>query len=88
MARLSRLRELPAMNSNYDPPQPWRCISHERHECDGQVIGQVGVPVCAAAAELEQARQDEDAARWAAWGDSPAGRAEAAAEQAWEARVS
>ena len=84
----TNLRALPALNTNYDPPQPWRCVTYETHVCSGVVVGEVGVPVCAAGAVAEGAAQDADRAYWSAWADSPAGRAEGAAERRLESRVS
>ncbi len=48
-------RMLPELNPNYDPPQPWRCVTHAVHACDGVVIGAVGAyPVCHEGALAEQ----------------------------------
>jgi hypothetical protein len=75
------VRALPALNANYDPPRPWRCLTHQAHECDGTVIGALGaLPVCAAGAVVELAAQATDRARADAWADSPEGRRVLAAE--------
>ena len=76
------------MNTNYDPPQPWRCATYAAHVCDGQVIGALGAyPVCAAGAAAEQVARDADQVRISAWMNSPEGRREIAREQATEHRI-
>ena len=81
------LTELPPLNASYDPPRPWRCITQEPHDCDGQVIGSLGaIPVCAAGAVVEEAARIRDRARQDAWAASPEGRrmiAEEAAIERW-----
>jgi hypothetical protein len=60
------LEALPPLNANYDPPQPWKCITSATHDCDGPVIGKVGAyPVCANGATAEIARRNADDARLA-----------------------
>lgn len=90
---MTDLRSLPELNTNYDPPQPWRCIPPAEHVCSGPVVGAVGAyPVCQAGAVAEQVRRDEENARLAAWMAQPEVRtmldAEAARERYWEGRVS
>lgn len=82
------LRPISPMNTNYNPPRPWVCGTMERHDCDGIIVGSMGVAVCAAGAVAEQAAWDRSNAWAEAYLASPAGRAEIAAEHAWEARVS
>jgi hypothetical protein len=87
--RRTELRALPALNTNYDPPRPWRCCVDEPHECDGVVVGALGAtPTCAAGepAWREAARRRDERLR--AWAESPEGRREAAWEMACERRVS
>lgn len=82
---MSAVRPLPALNSNYDPPQPWICVSHTPHDCAGPVIGALGAtPVCAAGAVAEEAAREADRARVAAWAASPEGRRAIAQEAAIE----
>lgn len=57
-------RPLSPLNTNYDPPQPWRCVTHARHGCEGPVVGAVGaVPVCANGAVAEESARATDRAR-------------------------
>jgi hypothetical protein len=82
------LRALPGLNHNYDPPRPWTCATHEKHDCDGRAIGALGaVPVCAAGATAEAAARDADQARIAAWLATPEGRRAVALESAAERRI-
>lgn len=58
------LRPLTPLNTNYNPPRPWACITHESHDCTGTVIGALGaIPVCASGAVAQQAARDADRAR-------------------------
>lgn len=58
------VRELPTLNTNYDPPQPWRCATRAAHDCDDDVVGAVGAyPVCCRGAEAEQLARAEQAER-------------------------
>jgi hypothetical protein len=89
VSRPTPLRELPPLNTNYSPPRPWVCCAHVAHECAGPVVGALGAtPVCAAAVAPWLAEQAADHERWERYAASPKGRAEAAAERAWESRVS
>lgn len=71
------------------PPGNWKCATFAPHECDGQLVGVLGAcPVCEAGAAAEAAARDADRARIKALCDTPEFRRAAAAEHAWESRVS
>lgn len=62
--QLYPVRQLSALNPNYDPPRPWRCATQATHDCDGEVVGAVGAyPVCCRGAEAEQLARAEQAER-------------------------
>lgn len=85
---MDELRQLSSLNTNYDPPQPWQCMSDAAHECTGEVIGALGVaPVCEPGATAERIEREQDRARIRAWTDSPEGRAALAEEAAMERRI-
>lgn len=91
MSRPLELRPLGdrPLNDNYQPPRAWTCQTYAAHECAGTVVGFVGAyPVCSTGAPAEVAAQRADRERIAALMDTPEFRAAAAAEMAWEARVS
>ena len=84
---MSDIRELPALNGNYDPPRPWVCLVTDPHDC-GPVIGAMGAtPVCAKGAEVERQERDADRARIDAWANSAEGRRAIAEELAMERRI-
>lgn len=83
------VRPLSPLNENYDPPQPWRCITLQPHSCSGEVVGAVGsIPVCASGVDAEQSYRRVEARRQAIWENENADllAREAAAEQAFERR--
>lgn len=91
MIRPARLEPLGdrALNTNYTPARPWTCQTFAPHTCTGEVIGFVGAyPVCAAGAPAEIEARRVDAERIEAFENTPEARAAAAAEHAWESRVS
>ena len=91
MSNKDDLRALPAMNENYQPPRPWACITLHAHECDGHVVGAIGVtPVCQAGATVEVAARVADRERIARYIVEHADEiaAEARWEQAMERRYS
>lgn len=86
---MAEVRALSALNTNYDPPQPWRCVTHEAHDCDGKVIGAVGaVPVCNTGAAAEITAQVADRLRREALLSDPAVQEAMRWEQRMEARYS
>lgn len=85
------LRPLSALNENYQPPQPWRCVTLYEHECTGHVVGAVGaIPVCEAGQVVEVAARVADRERMARWMADNADLVarEARWEQSMEARYS
>jgi hypothetical protein len=91
--RQASVQPIEPLNSNYDPPQPWRCqrvfAPRLPSPCPGVVVGKVGAcPVCADCGPIEVAAVNAERARIEALVASPEFIAEARREQAWEARVS
>lgn len=85
---MDELRALSPMNTNYDPPRPWQCLTPADHTCTGKVVGAVGsYPVCEPGAAAEIADRIADRARVQAWMDSPEGRRTLANEFAVERSI-
>jgi hypothetical protein len=60
----ARLEPISPLNTNYDPPRPWTCMTHAAHECTGTIVGKVGAyPVCQAGAAAELAARAADTER-------------------------
>lgn len=79
----------PLSDINPATGSPWRCITHEAHQCAGPVVGAVGaIPVCKAGRPAEVAARVADRERiaglMAQWQADGTLAREIAAEAAYE----